>query len=61
MISIKKKLVKIIDDQPEDSSSEEIMRELAFAVMVERGLRDLKKGDVITNEEMARRIKTWQK
>lgn len=60
MISIKKKLVKIIDDQPEDSSSEEIMRELAFAVMVERGLRDLK-GDVITNEEMARRIKTWQK
>jgi predicted transcriptional regulator len=40
---------------------EEIMRELAFERMVERGLKDSAAGRVISNEEMGRRIRTWQK
>ena len=40
---------------------EEIMRELAFERMVERGLADSRTGRVISNEEMARRIRSWQK
>ena len=31
----------IVEDQPEDASYEEIMRELAFDRMVERGLQDV--------------------
>ena len=54
-------MIKIIKEQPEDSSYEEIFRELAFAKMIERGLEDSDKGIVIDNEEMNRRIKTWQK
>ena len=34
---------------------------LAFDVMVQRGLKDSDEGRTITNEEMHRRIKTWQR
>ncbi len=54
-------MTEIIQEQPEDSSYEEILRELAFALMVERGLDDSLKGQTISNEEMGRRIRTWQK
>ena len=33
----------------------------AFDVLVQRGLKDSGEGRTITNEEMHRRIKTWQK
>jgi hypothetical protein len=33
----KEELTKLIQEQPEDSSREEIVRELAFHVMVQRG------------------------
>ena len=57
----KEELTKLIEEQPEDSSHEEIVRELAFHVMVQRGLADSEAGRVISNDEMARRIRSWQK
>jgi len=54
-------LTKLIQDQPDDSSYEEILRELAFNLMVQRGLMDSDEGRTISNEEMQRRIRTWQK
>ncbi len=59
MSSVKDKMTEIIRSQPDDASYEEIMKELAFERMVERGLEDTRKGRVISNEEMRRRIKTW--
>ena len=61
MAEAKEKMTEIIHKQPDDSSYEEILRELAFALMVERGLEDSRKGQMISNEEMGRRIRTWQK
>ncbi len=61
MSKAKEELRKLIEEQPEDSSREEIVRELAFHVMVERGLADSDAGRVISNDEMARRIRSWQK
>ncbi|HEY3306416.1 MAG TPA: hypothetical protein VGL70_23085 [Candidatus Binatia bacterium] len=61
MSKAKEELTKLIEDQPDDSSREEIVRELAFHVMVERGLADSDAGRVISNDEMARRIRSWQK
>lgn len=57
----KEKMTEIIQTQPDDSSYDEILRELFFVQMIERGLRDVKKGNVISNEEMQARIKSWQK
>lgn len=61
MSSVKARMAEIIQEQPEDATYEEIMRELAFERMVERGLADSRTGRVISNEEMARLIRTWQK
>jgi predicted transcriptional regulator len=59
MSKAKDELTKLIENK--DSSREEIVRELAFHVMVQRGLADSDAGRVISNEEMARRIRSWQK
>jgi len=61
MASVKEQMQKIIQEQPEDSSYDEILRELAFARMVERGLKDSETGRTISNKEMKDRIKTWRK
>jgi predicted transcriptional regulator len=61
MSKVKEKMTEVIESQPEDSTYEEIMRELAFEKMIERGLADSRSGRVITNEDMGRRIRTWQK
>jgi len=61
MSKAKEELTKLIAEQPEDSSREEIVRELAFHVMVERGLADSDAGRVISNDEMARRIRSWRR
>ena len=56
----KDELTRLIQDQPEDSSAEEIVRELAFHVMVERGLADSDARRIVSNEETARRIRSWR-
>ncbi|MCJ7546026.1 MAG: hypothetical protein MUP30_04285 [Deltaproteobacteria bacterium] len=61
METAKKKIAEIIEQQPDDSSYDDILRELAFVRMVERGLADSRAGRTISNEEMGRRIRSWQK
>lgn len=60
MFTAKEDLIRLIHEQPDDSSAEEIVRELAFHIMVERGLADLDAGRVVSNDEAARRIRSWQ-
>jgi hypothetical protein len=60
MSTAKEELAKLIEAQPDDSSSEEIVRELAFHVMVQRGLVDSDADRVISNQEIRRRIRKWQ-
>jgi predicted transcriptional regulator len=60
MATAKEQMSRIIEAQPEDSSYEEILRELAFARMVEQGLSDSDAGKTISNEEMQKRIRSWQ-
>ncbi len=59
MINTKEKMKELIDLQPDDSTYEEILRELRFESMIERGLEDIRKGRVISNEEMEHRIRSW--
>ena len=61
MSEAKEELTKLIEEQPEDSSREEIVRELAFHLMIERGLADSDTGRVISNDDMARRICSRQR
>ena len=61
MSTAKEDLARLVQSQPADSSREEIVRELAFSVMVERGLADSDAKRVISNTEMAHRIRSWRK
>ena len=61
MDSAKEQMVRSVQEQPDDSSYDEILRELGFARMVERGLADSLADRTFSDEEMSRRIKTWRK
>jgi hypothetical protein len=61
MSPAKKQLIRLIEEQPDDSSLEEILRELAFAAMAERGVTDSDAGRTISNVEMERRIESWRR
>jgi hypothetical protein len=61
MSTAKEELTRLIAGQPDDSSREEIVRELAFHVMVERGLTDSDAKRTMSNEDMGHRIRSWQK
>jgi len=61
MSTAKEQITELVKRQPDDSSYDEIIRELAFDLMVKRGLKDSDDGRVIPNEEMRQRIRTWQK
>lgn len=55
----KSRIRELLDQQPDDSSYEEILRELALHHMIERGLADADAGRTVSHEEMARRIDSW--
>ena len=61
MATAKEHITEIIKRQPDDSSYDDIVRELAFDLMVQRGLKDSDERRTLSNEEMERRIKTWPK
>lgn len=60
-MSVKEQMTQIIQAQPEDSSYPEILKELVFALMIDRGLEDSHAGRTISNDDMKRRIRTWRK
>jgi predicted transcriptional regulator len=51
---------EVIEAQPDDASYEEIMRELAFERMVDRGLADARAGRSVSHDEAMRRIRSWR-
>ena len=61
MSTAREEIARLVQAQPADSSREETVRELAFHVMVEKGLVDSDARRVISNSDMAHRIRSWRK
>ena len=61
MSAAKDHIKQLINSLPEDSSYDEILREVVFARMVEKGLFDSRENRTISNEDMEHRIKSWRK
>jgi predicted transcriptional regulator len=61
MSTAKETMAEIIAQQPDDSSYDELLRELAFANMVKRGLDDADAGRTVSDEEIKERIDSWRK
>lgn len=60
MSTAKDQIKQILNNQPEDSSYDELLRELAFKRMVDKGLADSGQGRKISNHDMESRIKQRQ-
>ena len=61
MSTAKNEMIEIIQGQPDDSSYDELLRELAFRRMVDKGLKDSENGKTVSNDVVRRRIQSWQK
>lgn len=46
----------VLGEQSDDSSYDEILLELAFSRMIERGLADADAGRVVSHDDMKRRL-----
>jgi len=53
-------MIAILQQQPEDSSFDELLRELACRRAIQRGLKDVDENRTVSNGEALRRIKSWQ-
>lgn len=54
MSTVKEEFTRLIQGQPDDSSPEEIVRELSFRIMMERRLTDSGANRTISNEAQIR-------
>ena len=61
MASAKEQMLEVLRNQPDDSSYDELLRELAFVHMIERGLADSEAGRTTSHEDMLSRIRSWQR
>lgn len=59
MTAPKDEAKKVINSLPEDTTYEEILRELAFDKMIGGGLDDVENGKTISNEELKNTIVQW--
>jgi predicted transcriptional regulator len=59
--SAKQRVIETVDQQPDDSSFDEILHELAFARMIEWGVADADAGRVISHDQLIRETESWSK
>jgi hypothetical protein len=61
LMSAKDEMIRIIQQQPDDSSFDEILRELALARIIARGLKDSEAGCTVSDAEMKRQMNLWRR
>lgn len=59
MANAKQEVRKILDQLPEEASFEEIQYHIYVRQKIERGLRGVEEGRVLTQEEVERRMARW--
>lgn len=52
----KERMIRLLQAQPDDSSFDELLRELVFDRMIERGLSDSESGRTVSTDEIRRRL-----
>ncbi len=57
----KDEIIDLIRRLPDSVTTADVIEELYFKEQVERGLRDVAEGRVITHEELKARVAKWRK
>jgi len=60
MSTAKDQIKQVLEEKPDDSIYDELLKELAFKRMIDRGLADVDAKNTLSNKEMKHRIKSWQ-
>lgn len=61
MTTAKEAMADIIARQPDDSSYDALLRELAYARMIQRGLQDADEGRLRNDADVRNAIDSWRK
>ncbi|MBC8044741.1 MAG: hypothetical protein IAF08_14990 [Rhizobacter sp.] len=61
MTTAKEEMIQLIQAQPDDSSYDELLKELLFAQMIARGLTDSAAGRTLSHADFKAKLKTWRK
>lgn len=59
MLTAKEEVRRILENLPDDASFEDIQYHIFVVQNVERGLKDLEEGRVVSHEEVKRRMAKW--
>ena len=59
MSSVKEEIKKMLDDIPDDVTFEDVQYHIYVREKIERGLKDIEEGRVLTQEEVERRMSKW--
>ena len=59
MSSVKEEVREILENLPDDASLEDVQYHIYVRQKVERGLKDIEEGHVLSQEEVERRMSRW--
>ena len=60
MSTAKETILEILSRQPDDSTYDALLRELAYARMIQRGLEDSANGKTLSDEDARKEIESWR-
>ena len=60
-MSTKQEAIDLIGKLPEESSTMDIMAELYFKSKIEKGLKDIEDGKLLSQEELEQKMRLWAK
>jgi predicted CopG family antitoxin len=58
--TVKEKILKALEEMPQDVSFSEVMERLYFLQKVEQGIKQVADGDMISHADAKARMKKWQ-
>ncbi len=61
MTTAKETMVDIISRQPDDTSYDALLRELAYFRMIQRGLDDVDNGRTVPDDDVKKTIDSWRR
>ena len=59
MSTAKEEVKKMLDQIPDDASFEDIQYHIYVREKIERGLKDIKEGRILSQEEVEQRMSKW--
>jgi predicted transcriptional regulator len=57
--TIKHRVLKAIEELPQDATFEDVMERLYFLYKIDKGLKQVEAGETMSHEEARERTRTW--